>query len=196
MRDSVSVSCNASRCLKSRRLFVLRGVRVFQHAHPRQRGEGQAQQLELLGFQIGRLCGKPGDVPAWARQARDEPAAHRIRIGRHHDRNRRRRVPRGRDGQAARDDDVHGGANQLCNEGGQTIEVALRVAIVDQDIRSGRPAQVAEPCFEPFALAKGIAWRRLSRREDTDTRHARPLRIRKERRHREERDQQDDRENK
>src|SRR5262249_28102359 len=79
------------------------------------------------------------------------------------------------------DDDVYGDAYQLGGQSWQPVQASVRVAILDDDIRAGRPAQFAEPRFEVFLLAEGVVRRRLARREDTHARRARRLGIGHER---------------
>src|SRR5262249_8260669 len=63
----------------SDRELVVRIVRVREDGHTADLGDGLLEQLQLFGddFQAG-VAGHPCDVPARAREARDEPGAYRI----------------------------------------------------------------------------------------------------------------------
>src|SRR4030095_5693265 len=64
---------------------------------------------------------------------------------------------------------------QLAGQRGQPLQVPLGVPILDDDIRSRRPAQFTESCFEPVALMKGIVRGWLAGRgERTPTRGTLP----------------------
>jgi hypothetical protein len=135
----------------SYRELVVRIGRVREDGHPAELGDGLLEQLQLFGehFQAGG-AGVPCDVPARAREARDEPGANRIANENHDDGDRLggvlgcRRYLRPR----RCDDEVHLEPDQLGRQVGQPVDPILRISIVDDNILALNPPELAQPLPE------------------------------------------------
>src|SRR5262249_29602923 len=94
--------------------------------------------------------GQPCDVPARARQGRDEPEPNRIVTTGNHDDGDRLGGVLGCCGcwQRLRYDDVHLEPDQLCREVGQPVELTLRISIVDDNILTLNPPALTQPLPE------------------------------------------------
>src|SRR5215472_5632611 len=116
--------------------------------------DGLLEQLQLFcdDFQAG-VSGHPCDVPAWAREARDEPGANRIANPNHDDGDRLGGVLGGRHYLRPRrcDDEVHLEPDQLGRQFGQSVDPILRISIVDDNILALNPPELAQPLPERVA---------------------------------------------
>jgi hypothetical protein len=109
-------------------------------------GDGLLEQPQLFGdgFQAG-VSGHPRDVPARAREARDEAGANGITNGNHDDGDRLGRVLGCRHAlRPERYDDVHLEPDQLGRQTGQPVDPILRISIVDDDIVALNPPELAQ----------------------------------------------------
>src|SRR5499426_197747 len=163
---------------------VVRIGRVREDGHTADLGDGLLEQLQLFGddFQAG-AAGHPCDVPARAREARDEPGTNRIANGNHDDRDRPggvlgcRRYLRPR----RCDDEVHLEPDQLGRQVGQPVDPILRISIVDDDILALNPPELAQPLPERVEQGRPIGTGREAKK--TYPRHlSRLLRVGGERR--------------
>src|SRR5262245_44609026 len=121
--------------------------RVRKDRHSVYLGDGLLEQLQpFASYFRADAVGQPCDVPARARQARDEPEPNRIgTTGNHDDGDRLGGVlgcrhslcPLGHD-------DVHFEPDQLDREVGQPVEPARSGSIVDDDILTLNPPELAQ----------------------------------------------------
>jgi hypothetical protein len=154
---------------------VTRVVGVDQNTEHGGLGDEVMQEADLL---LQQLCGEernPGDVPAGTVETGDETQLYRIATDAEHYRNGcRRRLRRGRRETPDRGDHRHATANQLR---GQRREFPILIARpqLDRNVATFDVAGFAQAIMErgrPFG-ARAI--------EDTDHRHRRLLRPRRER---------------
>jgi hypothetical protein len=142
----------------SYRELVVRIVRVREDGHTADLGDGLLEQLQLFGddFQAG-AAGHPCNVPARAREARDEPGTNRIANANHDDGDglggvlgcRHSLRPR-------RYDDVHLEPDQLGRKVGQPVEPTLRESIVDDNILALNPPEFVQPLPERVEQGRPI----------------------------------------
>src|SRR5262249_8767401 len=112
--------------------------------------DGILEQRQVLGEDLRvEAIGHPGDIPAGARDARDEPEADRIRQAHSHDRDRGRGFLRcqGRR-RRGRGDDVHLQPYELGGQRRESLEVPIRPSILDHDVLTLDPPEVAQPLSE------------------------------------------------
>src|SRR5437016_2768318 len=124
--------------------------RVREDGHTADLGDGLLEQLQLFGdgFQAG-VAGHSCDVPARAREARDEPGANRIATGNHDDGDRLGGVLGCRHSlRPPRYDEVHLEPDQLGRQVGQPVDPILRISIVDDNILALNPPELAQPLPE------------------------------------------------
>src|SRR6516164_6275169 len=87
------------------------------------------QQIEPLRCRLRRLKAQPSDISAWVSEALDVSVSDRICRCRHHDGDRRRRLPQSSyRGSAAGSDDVYIETNQFRSERRKTIRIARAAA--------------------------------------------------------------------
>ena len=137
------------------------------------------QQLQPLGCQSAAEARDASDVGARFVEAFDEARPDRIGAADKHDRDSRRRGPNGRHGKIIADDHRHPATHQICRQRWQPAEIVVRKAKLDGDVLA-----LDEP-----RLGKALAKRRYQmhrgggRRaaENTDHRHRRLLRARRQR---------------
>ena len=167
----------------SYRELVVRIVRVREDGHTADLGGGLLEQLQLFGddFQAG-AAGHPCDVPARAREARDEPGANRIANGNHDDGDRLGGVLGCRHSlRPPRYDEVHLEPDQLGRQVGQPVDPTLRISIVDDNILALNPPELAQPLPERVEPGRPIGRGRHAKK--TYPRHpSRLLRLDGERR--------------
>src|SRR5499427_9619988 len=126
--------------------------------HTADLGDGLLEQLQLFGddFQAG-AAGHPCDVPARAREARDESGANRIANGNHDDGDRLGGVPGCRHSlRPLRYDEVHLEPDQLGRQVGQPVDPTLRISIVDDNILALNPPELAQPLPERVEQGRPI----------------------------------------
>jgi hypothetical protein len=102
--------------------------------------------LQLFASYLGSdQVGHPGDIPAWVRQVGDEPFSQRIRADRHDDGDRPGGILRrpGRCGRC-RNDDIDFEADQFGDERAETVEHAIRVSFLDDNVLAIDPAALAQ----------------------------------------------------
>src|SRR5262249_44257162 len=129
---------------------MVRIGRVREDGHMADLGDGLLEQLQLFGddFQTG-AAGHPCDVPARAREARDEPGANRITNGNHDDGDRLGGVPGCRHSlRPLRYDEVHLEPDQLGRQVRQPVDPTLRISIVDDNTLALTPPELAQPLPE------------------------------------------------
>jgi hypothetical protein len=128
-----------------------KGAGVTENAHAGQAGKQLSKQSEALAYQLWAEEGRSGDISPWPRQARDQPAAHRITHRRRDDRDRVGRLP---GSQTARcrtgDDEVDLERYQLSRKFGKPLDSAIRRPVLEHDIPALDVTQIVE------ALAKGV----------------------------------------
>jgi hypothetical protein len=167
----------------SYRELVVRIGRVREDGHTADLGDGLLEQLQLFGddFQAG-VAGHPCDVPARAREARDEPGANRIANGNHDDGDRLGGVLGCRHSlRPPRYDEVHLEPDQLGRQVGQPVDPILRISIVDDNILALNPPELAQPLPERVEQGRPIGRGRQAKK--TYPRHlSRLLRVGGERR--------------
>ncbi len=142
----------------SYRELVVRIGRVREDGHTADLGDGLLEQLQLSGddFQAG-IAGHPCDVPARAREARDEPGANRIANGNHDDGDRLGGVLGCRHSlRPPRYDEVHLEPDQLGREAGQPVDPILSISIVDDNILALNPPELAQPLPERVEQGRPI----------------------------------------
>jgi hypothetical protein len=124
--------------------------------------------------------GQAGDVPARPGQARDHPGCDGIGHRPNDDRDRLGHLlGRQRAGHRCRHEDVHVQPDQLGDERGEALGLALRRSVLNGNVVALDVAQVAQPLPEGLDLG-GLR----SRVHDTETSTARWwLRVRRKRRH-------------
>ena len=162
---------------------MVRIGRVREDGHTADLGDGLLEQLQLFGehFQAG-AAGHPCDVPARAREARDEPGANRIANGNHDDGDRLGGVLGRRHSlRPPRYDEVHLEPDQLGRQVGQPVDPTLRISIVDDNILALNPPELAQPLPERVEQVRPIGRGRQAKK--TYPRHLpRLLRLGGERR--------------
>jgi hypothetical protein len=128
------------------------------------------------GFQAG-VAGHSCDVPARAREARDEPGANRIANGNHDDGDRLGGVLGCRHSlRPKRYDEVHLEPDQLGRQVGQPADPTLRISIVDNNIVALNPPELAQTLPERVEQGRPIGRGRHSK--EPDPRHlSRLLRV-------------------
>ncbi len=143
-----------------------------------------AQQRQALRVRFRRDERQARDVTARPSEARDESGPHRIRRPIENDRDAACRTLRGQRGvRARRDDDFRFEANQLFGQQWEKLEPAAGIAVVDKQVFSFDPAQLArrrpellhlrrrvwvggsQPCDLPNLLLRLCARRGPSREE-------------------------------
>jgi hypothetical protein len=113
------------------------------------------EEFQLLAGQFLGIEGDPGCVPAGPSEARDESLTDWIRECGHHDRDRAGRLLCRPDAMGrACDDHVHWEPNQIRRQRQQALQFTLGVPVLDEDARSGRPAEVTQTALECLPLAK------------------------------------------
>jgi energy-coupling factor transporter ATP-binding protein EcfA2 len=116
------------------------------------------RRVQLFGddFQAG-VARHPCDVPARAREARDEPDANRIANGNHDDGDRLGGVLGCRHPlRPPRYDEVHLEPDQLGRQVGQPVDPILRISIVDDNILALNPPELAQPLPERVEQGRPI----------------------------------------
>src|SRR5262249_24587814 len=116
-----------------------------------------------LGSNVGRLVRQTGDIAAGARQTRNEAGAHRIPRRREDDWNGCGRLlcrqyrwgPR-------RDDDIDLEPDELRCDLGKALGAPLSPAILDRDVATLDPTDLAQPLHE-----SGNPWARNRKRVRT-----------------------------
>ncbi|HEY1362064.1 MAG TPA: hypothetical protein VGF60_07445 [Xanthobacteraceae bacterium] len=127
-------------------------------------------------FQAG-AAGHPCDVPARAREARDEPGANRIANGNHDDGDRLGGVPGCRHSlRPLRYDEVHLEPDQFGRQVGQLVDPTLRISIVDDNILALNPPELAQPLPERVEQGRPIG--RGRQPKETYPRHLARLLLR------------------
>ena len=148
--------------------------RVREDRHPADLGDDLLEQLQRFAddFQADAV-GQPCDVPARAREARDEPEPDRIANADHDDGDRPVAfLAATAAGVAHRHDDVHLEPDQLGREVGQPLEPALRKSILDDDVLALDLAEL--PQALPERVEYGAAAGRMSRDQNADPRNLLP----------------------
>src|SRR5207245_1347403 len=103
------------------------------------------------------VAGHPYDVPARAREARDEPGANRIANANHDDGDRVGGVLGCRHSlRPQRYDDVHLEPDELGRQVGQPVDPILRISIVDDNILAFNPPELAQPLPERVEQGRSI----------------------------------------
>src|SRR5262249_26105374 len=165
--------------------------RVREDRNPADLGDDLLEQRELFAnYFWADAEGQPRDVPARAREARDEPEANRIgATGNHDDGDRRGSVLGCRHSlRPHRYDDVDLEPDQLAREVGQPVGPALRESIIDDNILTLDPPELAQSLPERVEYGRRHTGSR--RRKNTYPRHlCRLLRAGGERRGKEARKQ-------
>src|SRR5262245_31638947 len=138
------------------------------------------QQPKLLCPKLRRNEGDTGDVAARPVETGDEAELNRVAAGYEDDRDRRsRRLGYNCRGDVMRSDHRHLTAYQIGCEVGQSLDLVLRPAILDHDILALDVAGFTNPLPEGGQITCTIGKRRTA--EETDHRHRRLLRARRER---------------
>src|SRR5215475_11258046 len=138
------------------------------------------QQPKLLCPKLRRDEGDTGDVAARPVETGDEAELNRVAAGYEDDRDRRsRRLGYNCRGDVMRSDHRHLTAYQIGCEVGQSLDLVLRPAILDHDILALDVAGFTNPLPEGGQITCTIGKRRTA--EETDHRHRRLLRARRER---------------
>ena len=155
-------------------------MRIRQDGHTRDPGQDLLQEFHPLAGQFRTQVCQAGDVSAWPREARHEPALDGIAYDRHHDGDCGCGLARRLDRRPGGDDNVHLEADQLGCEGGEPFGSSLRPAVLDADVS---PLDVTELVQAlPEWLGEGIG-RRTDAQETDAGYFYRLLRFAHERRH-------------
>src|SRR5262245_47764049 len=138
------------------------------------------QQPKLLCPKLRRNEGDTGDVAARLVETGDEAELNRVAAGYEDYRDRRsRRLGYNCRGDVMRSDHRHRTTYQIGCEVGQSLDLVLRPAILDHDILALDVAAFTNPLPEGGQITCTIGKRRTA--EETDHRHRRLLRPRRER---------------
>jgi hypothetical protein len=109
-----------------------------------QTGDNLAQQVEPFGGKISLLVRQARHIATRARQAGDQPGADRVPRRRKDDWDRRGCILSGDDWRGTRrDDDIDPEANKLGREFGVAVLASSRPAILDGDVTTFYPAELA-----------------------------------------------------
>src|SRR5215470_13798959 len=137
------------------------GIRgIHQERYPRGAGRGFLQKLEILEHQLADREGQAGDVPARPREAGDESVANGVAHAPHDDGNGAGHL-HGCPGHGSvlGDDDADAGADEVGSELGQTVVVAFRRTLLDDEISALDPAEIGE-CLPVRGKTLGVDGRR------------------------------------
>src|SRR5262245_35880500 len=138
--------------------------RIREDGHPADTWDRFLEQLQLLAedVRVDTVC-QPRDVAAWPRETRYEPDCDRLGETQSDDRDCSRRIPGGLGrGGGRRHDDVHLEPDELVREGRQTIGLALRVSILNEQSSALDPPELAQ------SLAKSLKGTGIGRRGRSD----------------------------
>src|SRR5215813_7276092 len=163
-------------------LGEIRTGRIYEHADRGGIGNHFVQQLKLLRHQEGVEIAYPCDVPAWSIEAGDKPKLYGIGPSLEHDRNRRGRSLGSECGRGAGlGNHSDPPADKISGQGRQSIVMFLRPAVFDRDIL---PLDIAGflKTFTEGGHKERVSSGR-SAAEESDHRHRRLLRARRERPH-------------
>jgi hypothetical protein len=141
------------------------GAGIADTVHDRQAvesGDNLAQEFESLAGRVGVQARQAGNVPARPGEARDEACADWVRRHREDDRNLRCHLFRRNDSIGSkRDNDIDLEPNELGRELAEALRTSLRPTIVDRDVVTLGPAELAQPLRkggEQFACGRRCAW--------------------------------------
>jgi hypothetical protein len=132
--------------------------RVREDRHTADLGDDLLEELQLFaGYFRADAVGQPCDVPARARQARDEPEPNRIgTTGNHDDGDRLGGVLGCRHSLRRRGyDDVHLEPDQLGRESGEPIGLPLGISVFDHDVATLDVTEVPQSLTEGLGHVRG-----------------------------------------
>src|SRR5262249_53161410 len=154
-------------------------VRTYQNGNRGRSRHELAKQLQSLRSQHGAEKAHPGDVAARPVEARDEAVPHRIGSRREDDRHRggcglsrKRRI-------VVADDRRYPTADQIGGQIRQPIKVIFRRVVFDRDVPTIDVAGFLQALAERGYEMRSVGERRAA--EESDYRHRRLLRARRER---------------
>src|SRR5262249_30691591 len=132
------------------RIIGWRARRPYEYRHARDGGHGFFEQLQPLAedFRPG-INGDPGDVPAWPRQAGDQPTLDWSTDANEDNGDRGGRVLGSQGaGSSHNKEDINPKADQLGREIGEPTEIPLRISVLKGDVLTLHIAEMVQPLLE------------------------------------------------
>ena len=139
---------------------------IPEHSHAGELGNHFLEQLQPFSSQLRAHLGQPRDVAAGPRQALNQPTRNRVTRSRHNDRDSPGSFLGSQSiGSNGSDDDVNLETDEIGCEVREAIASTLRIAVLDADVLSLDPSEVAETEPECLVPERGIGrreWREKS----------------------------------
>src|SRR5712692_4446745 len=124
---------------------------VPDDGNPREPGNGPLEQLQALGHSLAHDNGEPRDVAARPSEAGHVAGADGIRVAREYYGNRRgRSLGRSSVDGSRCNDDINLEPDQFLHQAWEPIEPPLGPAVLDRDVLSLDPTQIAQTLAERF----------------------------------------------
>ena len=137
---------------------------IPEHSHAGELGNNFLEQLQPFSSQLRGYLGQPRDVAAGPRQALNKPNCNRVTRRRHNDRDCPGSIFGSQSiGTTGSDDDVNLETDEIGREVGKAIASTLRISILNADVLSLNPSEVAETLPECLVPVRGSGrrdWRK------------------------------------
>ena len=118
---------------------------IPEHSHAGELGNDFLEQLQPFSGQLRDHLGQPRDVAAGPRQALNQPTRNRVTRSRHNDRDCPGSFFGSQSiGSNGSDDDVNLETDEIGREVREAIVPTLRISVLDADVFSLDPSEVAE----------------------------------------------------